>query len=151
MSMNDTDDQTEQADCDFELDLDPAPSPRAMEHFLDTGCTAGDEPGHFDDSPSHIASPKTVPSMSTLALVPPLPPHDHSWTPVPNDCGFYACLCGWYGRRELSDGTMTARPTLRRLKRVPDWECTRCGTNRDVDRNIGYCAACWAIEWRKVR
>lgn len=72
--------------------------------------------------------------------------HAHDWQPIPNDCGFYACVCGWYGRRELADGTMTARPSLRRLKRVPEGECFRCGTEQSVDRNIGSCPACWKIQ-----
>jgi hypothetical protein len=74
--------------------------------------------------------------------------HTHSWKPIPNDCGFYACSCGWFGRRELSDGTMTARPTLRRLKCVKNGVCVRCETKSDVDRNIGFCKPCWNIEWK---
>ncbi len=124
-------------DCNFCLDRDyPAPSPRAMEHFLDTGCTAGDEPGHLSD-PAPVAR---LTGMH-LTLLPPVT-HEHSWVPVPNECGIYTCSCGWFGLREPIDGSITARATLRLVKRLI-WQCYGCSKMTDIcDDTTQLCPSC---------
>ncbi len=150
-------------DCNFCLDRDyPALSPLAMEHFVETGCAAGDEPGHLSDSvvperligmsnefSSHTVSPKTGTSMSNLSLVPAVQ-HNHSWSPVPNECGIYSCACGWFGLREPIDGSITARPTLRLVKRLI-WQCYGCNKMTDkCDEWTQLCPACTAAKALQV-
>jgi hypothetical protein len=117
-------------DCDFCLDRDcPALSPQAMEHFVETGCTA-DEPGHLSNPPPsermiNYADNEFLSQIAPMKTV--VVRHDHSWIPVPNECGCYSCACGWYGRREYG-GSITARATFREIKRI-DEECRECGSS----------------------